>query len=271
MALSKEAIEKLESTLKLEAGTISAAMENEEETGIEIPELVVRSKEEEDKYLDNLKTEYKKVGLEIGIKDAKSELGLDFEGKSISDFATALQNKAIEEKKAELGEPNKKIEELSKNLETLQTTIKAKDDEILSIKAQATQKEEQSTLNQHLMAAIPDNVTLPKSDVAVLFKNNYSLGFDDNKKPVLKKDGEILKNDILEPLQIKDVVNTFVTERKFLKTAEGGTGEKDELGSAKAGSMEAFIKEMEDKGVNASSVEFNKEMMTRIANKTLEG
>jgi hypothetical protein len=55
----------------------------------------------------------------------------------------------------------------------------------------------------------------------------------------------------------------------FAKKVSGGSGGSDTIEPGKAGSMDAFIKEMNDKGVSSGSEAFNIEMGKRISDKTL--
>lgn len=269
MSIKQEDIKRLEDALKLEAGTLSNALSSEEEVTIELPELIIRTKDENETFVNNLKNEAKAAGVEMAVKEARNNLGLEFEGKTIENLLDAHGKKVVADKKAELGEPNKRIEELTADVSKLQNVVKEKDTAYETLQNQIKQTENARKLDTKLMGLIPDNITLKKEQVLTLFKSEYDTSLaEDGENIVIKKDGVQLKNDLLEPIQPKDLLTTFTNP--FIKQASGGGGGDDEGASGAPGSYESFAKEMEDQGHKPGSDYFNREMQKRIANNTLK-
>ena len=264
-----ENITDLEKSLKLKEGTLKEAIENKESVKIELPSLVVRTAEEDEQYLTNLKNEYKTeyhtAGREIAIKEARKELGLEFEGKTMNNLLEAYKNNILKEAKVE---PSKKIEELTNDANALRANLtemqKKFEQKEAEFKAEGSKRE----INTRLSANIKGELTLPTEDVLTLFNSKFSTELNDEGKVIIKKNGEVLKNKTtMNPLGIEDVMPDFLAP--FAKKASGGAGGEDEGGQVKKGSLEAFYKEMEKAGTAIGSEAFQKEMANRIKNKTL--
>ena len=85
-------------------------------------------------------------------------------------------------------------------------------------------------------------------------------------KIVVKLNGETQKNnDTLSAITVKEFVTNFSTP--YLKKPTGGGGGDDETNGGKAGSFDAFLKEAEKNGWNATKQ--NEEMAKRIKDGTL--
>lgn len=269
MAIKTEDLTTIEKALKLEEGTLSKAIENEEEVAIELTEdLVIRTKEEEDSFTNNIKTEAKTAGVEMAIKGVRNDMGLDFEGKTMDNLLGAYKDKVLIDAKDELGEPDKKISELNTDLEKVRGNLATRDEEITTLKTQMQNSNDNNFIDSQLLALMPDNLTLSKSDALTLFKSKHVIELGENKALVFKKDGEVMKNETTrDPLPSKDIINSFSTP--FLKKAEGGGGGGNDPGDPKGGTMAAFEKEMTDKDINVGSEKFNSELNKRIKDKTL--
>lgn len=270
MAIKKDSLSAIEKSLKLEEGSLSAAIENEEEVEVEIPELVIRTKEDNDSFIENTVNDAKTAGVEMAVKKARETHGLEFEGKTLDNLLTSFGEKAVADKKEELGEPNAKIEELKGDITKLQSNLAAKDQEITSLKSNMQQTQNEHTINQQLSEVIPDNLTISKGDALILFKNKHDVSLGENNSLVIKKNGEQLKDpETLNPLSAKDVMTTFTND--FVKKPAGGGGGSDEPGGGGGDNqIDAFEKEMKDKGINPGSQAFTDEMNKRIKNGTLK-
>lgn len=263
-------IDIIEKTLGLETGTLSTALKDEKEVEITLPELIVRTKEDQEKYEKNLRdSEYKngkKAGEEMLLKEARERFELQFEGKTLDNFAEAFKTKIIEESKIE---PNKKIDELKADNQLLKNNLKDWETKYQTLSETITKEKTEAEISSEILSAIPDNVILPKKDIEILFKTNYSVLIEDGKK-VIKKDGEVLKDTkTADPMDLKTVVNDFITERQFAKKVEG-RGDGDDNGKDKPGSYDVFVKEMKEKGYSERSADFQKEMSKRMKDGTLK-
>lgn len=229
------------------------------------PDYETRLKNEKD-------SEYKKGRgdeREIIVKESKRKLGLEFEGKDIDVLFSNFKTKIETDLKIE---PDKKVKELNQTVEQLRENLRVETEKNSNLQKEYQTKEEGSKLNASLFAVIPDkavNESISKNDIAAMFKaNGYSHELEDGKE-VVKFNGEIVKHKTtLEPLPLKDVMTTFVTEKKLIKIEGRGGG--DDVEAAKAGTLEAFTKEMEAAGHKYGSDAYNTEMTKRIKDKTLK-
>lgn len=267
--------------VEVDNATITEALEQKkEEISITDAPFVIRTTDEDKTFQENLKKDTIKIGTEIGRKEVLKGLGIEKDGvhKSDETTITALQewssellSKGLAEAKIE---PNKKVDELTKDLETLKGTIKTVQQEKEKVLNEYTTFKKSNVINTTLSSVIPENIVLPKSDMMVLLGTKLKVDVDDNGNLFgIGADGQPLKNPTtLEPLPIKDVVNSFFNDNPhYLKTAQGGAGGADSgANGGSANSYERFVKEMADKGHGEGSEAFNKELTIRMANKTVE-
>ena len=254
----------IEKTLQLPEGTLSKAIESTDSVNVELPELEVFKKDEYNARIENLKGTFQKQGQDFFLKDAKEKLGLEFEGKTLDKFAEAFQNKILKDAKIE---PELKVKELSTDLEKLRANLAEKDSMIANIENSYKQKEQKRFIKDTLLSKINIETSIPKEDVLTILQSKYEIDIE-NDSLIFKQNGEVLKNDkTLNPLGIDDVFNSFLPT--YAKEPTGGKGGSDKAGNHKAGSLDAFIAEMQKQGITMSSTEFNLEMSKRISNKTL--
>ena len=255
------------SAIGMDVDTLKAAIESEDAQSIEIPEMVRMTQTDFDERLENTRKESKTAGVEIAIKEARSKLGLEFQGKTMENLLTAYETK-LKADFAPDAEPDKKVAELTKDIETLRGNLAKKDDEINEIKTNFKKESVNRTINDKIIGAVPENTIIPAGDIAQLFRTKVDVDINDEGAMIFKKNGEVLKNPTtLSPMGLNDVLGDFVSP--YLKKASGGGGGDDEPGNLKAGSFEAFVKEMSAKGVDSNSLAFSEEMQKRIADKTL--
>jgi len=266
--------------VEVDNATITEALEKKQEeiTITDVP-YVIRTTDEDKQFQENLKKETMKSGTEIGRKEILKGLGIEKDGihKSDESTITALQEwssglvaSKLEEAKIE---PNKKVDELNKDLETLKGTIKTVQQEKEQVLNEYTTFKKSNIINTTLSSVIPDNIVLPKSDMMVLLGNKLKVDVDESGNLFgVGNDGQPLKNPTtLEPLPIKDVVASFFNENPhYLKKAEGGAGGSDSGAGGTATSYDRFVKEMNDKGHGEGSEAFNSELTKRMADKTVE-
>ena len=259
-----ENIEAIEKALHLKSGALKEAIESTDAVAVELPELEIFKKEDYTARIENLKTTFQKQGQDFLVAEAKEKFGLTFEGKKIDKLVEELQKKTLAEAKIE---PEAKVKTLTEDLEKLRGNLAEKDAQISQIENTYKGREKQRTINDLILSKIGDTA-IPKEDVLVIFKSKYEVDIEDN-KPVFKQNGEVLKHaSNLNPLTADEVLASFLPT--YAKPVQGGAGAGDSAGNHKAGSIDAFIKEMKDAGINAGSEKFNAEMQKRIADKTLK-
>lgn len=257
----------LEKSLHLPDGSLDKAIKSADAVKIVLPELIILTKSDDDARINNLKTEFKTAGLEIGVKEARTKYGLDFTGKTIDNFAEALKTKILSEAKIE---PDKKVTEITNDLNIMRSNFDKATKDFNDLKVSFIAKENERKINDSVFSKIPENTTITKEDIATIFKSKYKMDLADNGSIVFKNGGdEILKNQTtLNPLTMDEVMTQFISP--YIKPASGGAGAGDAAGAGKAGTLEAFGKEMIDKGVKENTQAFNLEMSKRIKDGTLK-
>lgn len=231
---------------------------------IEIQEkVIIRTEEEDTAFQNNLKQTAKTAGLEIAIKDARTKLGLNFDGKTIDNLIDAVKLKAIEDAKIE---PNEQLKAKEKDIETLKTTISTLTNEKESAFNQLKSFKNETIVNNSLLSVIPENVVLPKSDLLLILKNKFNFEADENGKILVKKDGEVLKNTTtLDPIPPKEIITKFFEENPtYLKGVEGGAGGGDSGANGGKMTVDKYVEQAQKDGKNVNSEEFIKELEQKI-------
>jgi hypothetical protein len=176
-----------------------------------------------------------------------------------------------------LTEYEKTVAQLRENLTKSEEKALLAEKRVLEVETGFKQKEHQLEVNNTLNLTVPETAisdTMTRRNFIAIWRSE---GFDakmiegkivavDYNK---KADGEIVKNPVtLEALPLKEVLAKFADEKKMTAKSEG-RGAGDATGGT-AGTWEAFVKEMADKGVKTGSEAFQKEQNMRIKNKTLK-
>jgi|WetSurMetagenome_2_1015567.scaffolds.fasta_scaffold65635_3 hypothetical protein len=262
-------LDAIEKVLGVEPGFLINASKSAEEVEIKIPELKIFKPDEFETFTTNLKKEDyengKKAGVEMSVKEHREKLGLQFEGKTIDKLIEAVQKKTLEDAKIE---PSKKIEDLTKDLDKLRNINTDLTNQIETIKNERNQEKTQLQINRAILSELP-KTGIHESWTEERLLREFVLDWQPEMTDgqiVLKKDGQILKDQLMNPKKIKDVMSDWV--KPFTKQNKGGAGDGDS-GTDKKNSMESFNKEMESNKIGVGTPEYNKEMQKRIKDKTL--
>ena len=257
---------------------LSKALEEKKESFDLKSDFVLRTEDEETSFKENLRKEGISTGAEIGRKEVIKGLGIEGEGLHKSDELSieAIKGLMTSNTDAALKDaniaPDKKVAELQSDLGTLQktianqqSTIEEKDPMFATFKRQA---KTDSEFDKH----IPENIALPRKDVVTLMKANIKLDVgEDGSVFGVGMDGQPMKDKLLNPLPIKEVMgNFFNTNPHLLKGAQGGAGEGDSGGGSGKQSLEAFTKEMNEAGHATNGSQFVSVMQERMKAGTLD-
>jgi len=262
-------------TVEMEKEQVSQAIEAGSEIKIENEDLVIYKKDQLESFKTNLSgEEYKKgkaAGLEMAIKDGKEKYGLEFEGKTIDNFAEALKKKVMDDAKIE---PSKKIEELTKERDGLKKNYHELEDNFSQFKTQVTEKETRAKKDTTLMGFIPQTGLRVNKNITLLALKNQAgidIDFDESGKTVIVENGQVIKDPkTFDPVDPSAFITEKLRSMELIEKPEGGKGGSDEPGGGKATGYEKFVKEMESKGVSEGSKDFQQEMNKRVSEKTLE-
>jgi len=252
---------------------LKKALEENKETFELKPEgIVLRTNEDDTTLIENLRKEGIATGAEIGRKEVLKGLGIEGEGhhktdvKSIESINTLISNKVADGLKDANIEPNKKVESLTKDLETLKGTISTLTNERDNALSTHESFKTNLIMEKDVLKAIPDNTVIPKDAMLKLIMSDVSFGVDNGITFGKGADGQPLKDETLSLLPVDKVVLGYLDNNPhYLKTASGGGGGDDSNGSGGKQSIEAFIKEMEDAGHSQNSEAFNNVLMGRVA------
>lgn len=222
-----------------------------------------------DTLISNTKNEeYNKgkiAGVEMAVKEQRETLGLQFEGKNVSNLLEAFKTKVLAEAKVE---PNKRIEELEGDKLKLQSDVQSWQNKYTGLEQTYTKKERESKIDSMILQAIPsEGIAIPKDKLVKLFRMDYDVDIDESGKLVVKKDGELLKDELLNPKGLDKIIPDFVHPYSIKPGGQSGGSDK---GGSGTGTMDAFINEMEKAGVKPTSMKFNEEMQARIKAGTLK-
>jgi len=275
--IDKKNMTEIESFLGLEEGTFQAAIESDDSKTIELPKgkLVdpetheIFTKKDLLKRDDNLKEEFQARGVEIAVKEARKEFGLDFQGSRKGDgenirlLLGASNAKALADAKIE---PEKKVQELTDDLTKIRQineTLVQEKNELISSNQIAESKR---TIESSILSHLDGTYSLPKERMLTIFNAEHDV-IKEGDSFIVKKGGETIKNDqTRDPLPLKDVVSTFSEE--FVKKAEGGAAGGDTTGGGKS-NLDSFIARQEKEGNPVGSEAFQKNMMVEVEAGTL--
>jgi hypothetical protein len=233
-----------------------------------IEDVIVRTTDEENKFLNNIKAETSKAAIEIGVKKLRNDLKLEFEGKTIENLVEAL----TEKHKAEFTkEPSKILEEKEKDLKTLKEKVIQLEAKKKEIEGNHNSFKNNIRLEKELFSVLPKDLAIPQEDMLMIIKSKLNPTVDGD-KVVFKKGDEILKDSsTLDPLDSKRVISDFFAENKhYLKPLNGGGGGQDDPGQSNPKSLEAWEKRYEAAGGSADVSAKNQALMKAITNKEVE-
>lgn len=234
--------------------------------------IFVRTKDEDDRFVENMKKDARKEGAEIAVKKTRETLGLTFEGKTIDNLVAAV----IEKTKAESGQSE------TEAVKKLSDKVKEKDAALTAALSRATQAETSAKelkssykIDKALTSFIPANTVLPLEDVTMILRSKLS--FKENETGAIEvydASGNVIKNtQTSDPLPVKDVIENFFRENThYIKTVDGGNGGSDSTKGGVGGkqSVEEFNKAMSEKGYQINSTEYITELNKAVAAKTID-
>lgn len=250
---------------------IQKALEDKKDSiDIASDNIVIRDQSEEETFVNNLKSEAKTAGIEIAIKEARTSLGLDFQGKTMENLLDAYKSKVIADASIE---PAEQVKNLTKDIDILKTTISTLESEKATIETQFNGFKNETVLNGTLSSLMPSNTVIPKDDLLMIMRNRIKFNVNESGQVVaLDQAGEVRKDGkTLSPIAVKDVVQEFFDQNpSYLSGPQGGQGGKDH-GGGTGGTMkiEDYVAKAEQNGVNTNTPEFMAEVRKKVEAKEL--
>lgn len=260
-----ENLSEIEQSLGLKEGSLTEMLSSEENHKIDLSNKVIFDKPVYEERIKNIKTEASTAAIEIAVKEQRKALGLDFNGKTMENLVTAIREKTEAESKIE---PEEKYKHLKTDFEKLQENFAKQGQEFEAFKTNIQREKESEEIKTAFTSSISGETFVSKSTIFTEAREKgYSFVKEDGNLVVKNSNGETLKDEkTLSPISVNDFAKTFATP--YIKGATGGNGGDDEGRGAKAGSLEAFLKEAEKNGWNATQQ--NTEMQKRIKEGTLK-
>ena len=250
---------------------LSKAIEDKKESmDIKSDDLVVRTKEAQEKYESNVKVESQKVGEEIGRKEVFKALEIDIEGtgayKTAEKSSEALKSwskSAVEAGVKDAGiDPDKKLEAANKDLEQLRETLGSVRGELETSKGNHTVYVKKQDIRSDIASNLPDNISLTKQDAVDLILLRKSFDKDEHGNTFeIGTDGQPMKDADRNVLPVTSSITSFFdTNPNYLTGASGGAGGGDSGKGDKLKTFSTFNEEMAEAGHSLNGEEYREEM-----------
>jgi len=227
-------LQKLSELTGIEVTKITEAINSEEEEieGIEIPEKHIFTDDELEARLKNHASKSGNTFIEMAVKEARNSHELEFEGKTVDNLVKAALEKGKADGIAEAGKkPNDLIAEKDKIIEKLQSNLEqseaATQQKIDDLNNTIKSMKSESMVN----SIIPDNLDTPltKSDLAVLFKNDYQIKEEETGIVFTDRNGNVLRKEkTQEPMTSEEVIEQWMTAKNIKTKNDDGRGGDDD-------------------------------------------
>lgn len=203
-----------------------------------------------------LKDDGVKLGKDLQVKYMKEKAGLSYDGKDPDKFLESFKEHVSKEAGTSVDE---KVKSRDKTIDQLKTALEEEKGKVVSVTTQLKTIQE----DQELINLLPKDRDPKFSDKHYVMALRADLNFaEEDGKRVVKKNGEIVKNDKFEPLSPADVIANHFKESNWLKAADGanggaasvaGRGGGDGKATGKFGSLKELNKHLEDNGIHPGS------------------
>lgn len=188
------------------------------------------------------------AGKEIAMKEFKTLAGVELEGKDPGKILEAIKTKTLTEAKIPEAE---KVKELNTQLDLLKGQLLTKDQEILSVKGQATE----ATRDARILASLPANrnPAISDGDYLLMIKARIKVKDVDGNEVYQNEKGEDIRDNLAKPKGLVDVVkDVFTTNAAW--NVPGGAGKDGRGGfnsktAAGTGGVPTSLKEAQEQWV----------------------
>jgi len=214
--------------LGVDYATFKADMDAEDEKTLEVPKLFTETQKND--FGTNRFNDGKKAMKEILVKDIKeAHPEVEYEGKDLEGFLEKFGEHKVTEAKVV---PDTQVKTLKGDKKLLQEKIQGLENQLKEKDTQHKSEINRFKKAEQIRELIPDNTTIGKSDVIILFNNKYESTQDEDGTEMIvdKVTGQPLRDDSLNYLPLKSVLNTFIEDKKLLNN--GGMGGDDDDGNA---------------------------------------
>ena len=254
--------------VEVEDEVLTKAIEEKKGFDLKLEDVVIRSTSDEATFKSNIEKDAQGVGIEIGRKNMLKGLGIEVEGahkdetKSIDALNGFISTKVASEMESAKIEPNKKVEELTRDKEALVLTNKNLQEDFDLFKKDGVIKDQNQQKRNTLSGLIPDNALNTRENTLMIMNSGIRTGFTEEGIMFgISDNGQPMKDKNMELLPMKAVVNTFFeNNNSLLKTASGGANGVDSRGGDAKQTFEEFLDEMTKDNIPPNSEAFNAKM-----------
>ncbi len=264
-------ISEIETSLGLPAGEFKKLYDDAEEKVIDLAPYEIVKKTDLQERMKNYANEEFKTKKDAILEIYNKEVFRDVFSMTIDKTMPAKELAALAKAKVLADAkitPDAKVAELQTDLEKMRANAAEWERKHGDLANATAAEKKQFQMESLIVAELPKAKTkIPVQDLQALFILNHKPSYNDAGIMVFHNEkGEVIKNPAtLNPATLKEVMIEFQTP--YIDGAAGGTGGVDNPGAAKEGSFDAFIKEMEAKGIKMGSSEFTKEQVSRLRSK----
>jgi hypothetical protein len=222
----KEFVEKLSGALKSDDGELSL--------GARINGRVITDEAERE-----LKTTATDAGIEIGYKKLAKAAGVELgagekDAQIIADKLTTGITNGLEEKyknpqpgerekelEGKLNDANGKYEALFKTHGETLKVVEEKESAFNGLQKDIKVKERNNTI----LKSFPEKMGMDRNDALLILTNTFEFDEQDGKS-IIKRNGEIVRDGAGNAETYENVINSFVEEKKWIKSSGMGGGDR---------------------------------------------
>ena len=276
--LSEKSIKEIEKATGITG--LQEIIKSEEEMDVTLTKVFHFNQESYDQLYKNLTEQglspekyedAKAAGEEMAVKHIKRDMGYEFEGKTVKALNEYLEKKI---KLSAETDVSKATAELKADNDKLKDMLSKKDVEISDIQ----KRHESDAINYEIDSrfnAIQIDVPIHLKDEKEIesylkrerekaklhFKSQYDFKRDENKRILAIQNGEVIKDDLLNPKTVDKLMDSYISE-SFISVQKGsnGRGEGDKLPGHALNDIKdvnALIAYADKKGIKKGTSEFD--------------
>jgi hypothetical protein len=223
--MAKKTIKSILEMLKVSEETIKSVV-GETDHEVEIDDsITIMSSEDKDTLIKNSNKEAQKAAREILIKEMKSMVGLEFEGKTPEKFIENYKTHVLKDANVSVDE---KVKEKDSMISELRNKITEKESEYAKLNDNLSQFKR----NSLIQSSLPKNrdTKLKDEDYITLLNNKVQL-IEEEGSTIVSFNGKKLTDDKLNPLPVDKAFESVFKEQGWLSSEgakKGGAGFGDD-------------------------------------------
>jgi hypothetical protein len=264
--LKEAAITKISTLLKVDPAKLKAALADEKEADIDIPEdLNVLTKAEMDARDKNKYETGKKAGEEMIVDNLAKKYEVEAPGKDPEKFVENLTKKI---KKETDTNPDARLLEKDKELEKAKKLLKEANDKADEFK----NKMDLFQSDTKLLGMLPNNrlETMTNDEYLALTKSAIKIETRDGKEVAIRNGEVVTDSKTMNPIAPAKVIETYYAERKWIKEPEkpnGGRGGGNSTPGGMTGKISKLSelhKQLEEEKISLNGDEAQRRVMAAI-------